>query len=248
MKREMSFTNFGYHATALRFSRRRWHPFRESLGNWLRATVPDPSAWEGLLIFGPSGGYCLPAPWIASFRRVDGFDPDPIARWIFQKRFGRYTRVRLEGTDVLGLGEEECSTRALEQVLAAHPRHLVVFSNLLGQLRCAYPWIVDRPENFERWKGELASLLETRSWISFHDRLSGSLKPTDVTQSSVERELSSEELISRFYASAQGGELLDHLTGEVFSGHSRFYFHWSLAPRHEHLIEAIASVRGLSKP
>src|SRR5262245_55213637 len=74
-----------YHARALRFSAKRWAPFRREVATWLEGWQPRERA---LLLVGPSGGYSLSEEFLRRFETVSAIDPDPLSRYIFSLRLG----------------------------------------------------------------------------------------------------------------------------------------------------------------
>jgi hypothetical protein len=81
------------------------------------------------VLVGPSGGYCLPAAFLERFAVIDAIEPDPLARWMFARRFPvLVSRVRWHATDYFAPAE---GPRALERDFPARP---ALFCNLLGQL------------------------------------------------------------------------------------------------------------------
>ncbi len=122
----------------------------------------------------------------------------------------------------------------LEDLLARHPDHAVLFANFLGQRRL-HRADVDRTET------ELAALgarLTGRPWASIHDRLSG--RASDLA--GVPRGfacvgvLGPEALARRVGAS---GEWLDHLTTRVLpEDAARRIMPWTMRPGRIHWVEA----------
>jgi len=98
-------------------------------------------------------------------------------------------------------------------------------------------------------------VLSSRSWASFHDRVSGLVEPAIDGAVHAKTRLTDAELIENFYPVYEGAstpgidvggrrELLDHLTEGFFpSERSHSYFSWQLLPGTFHLIEATRGVR-----
>ncbi len=254
----------GYHVRALRYRSGLWAPFRQSLEQWLSLWQPRE---KKLLLVGPSAGHCLPeAAWFEA-RFPEGFvavDPDPWARFGLQLRLGRARSWIGDAGIAPKRGRFE--PEAIVDLLAQHPDHAVLFCNLLGQFR-----FLDQHaclgSGFRRWKETLSDCLEGRSFASFHDRLSGEACPVVSPLETASDVVSDSDILSRFYGGATGargldsrasgrgwtggkrsvqaasqGVLLDHLTGDLFPGHSRTFFHWEIVPGYHHLIEAVQAV------
>src|SRR5690606_15082263 len=112
----------------------------------------------------------------------------------------------------------------------------------LGQLRELFPSSIDHP-SFSRWKQDLTRALSSRSFASFHDRLSGGVAPS--RSSPMEGNwLSNPDLARRMYGVPRGRpiELVDHYTEDLFAQvepASRVFFVWNLVPGAFHLIEGV---------
>ncbi|MGK5083599.1 hypothetical protein WDW37_09865 [Bdellovibrionota bacterium FG-1] len=228
-----------YHLRALRYRNALWHEFRNALHPWLAQWAPSERA---LLLIGPSGGYCLPPSFLARFKQISAVDPDPWAPIIFHRRFRRNAQwIRQDYfSPVRGVFDPS----RFEILMSKHPHHAVLFCNFLGQLPLLNTAAATQP-SFSKWKAALPSLLEGRSWATFHDRLSGELRPTLATNSPLCRYedcVADSRLLADFYkapAEDRQIELSDHLTGDLFPGHPRHFFRWQLTPGNWHLIEGI---------
>jgi hypothetical protein len=143
-----------YHWRALKNVRKLWSPHREQTRAFLDEWNPKS---ESITLIGPSGGYSLPKAWLKKFKSITAFEPDPIARKIFEWRTGTKphwikTPFRFED---LRNGS-----------LTLSPKSAVLFCNLLGQL------------DFDEEAGllaqeELCKLTESHELASYHDVLSG---------------------------------------------------------------------------
>lgn len=238
-----------YHLRALRHSRVLWQPFRWALGEWLLDWAPPEKT---LVLVGPSGGYNLQPFLFERFERVVCLEPDPIARAIFSRRLRKApleARPKLEFVAEDQLLQEPERLHGLLESLG--PCSLL-FSNVLGQLRALLQVSsADAPE-LVRVREAVRQALNGRSWASFHDRVSGFVRPSFEGLRSADARLSDEELLAAAYdgstsgAGAGGGggegELLDHLTEGFFPADlPHAYLVWELAPGLFHLIEAVRS-------
>ena len=149
-----------YHLRAWRH-RRLWRPFQEKIHAWLETW---PCATDELLLFGPSGGYNLPTPWLKKFRKIEAFDLDPLAEWMFRRNHPdldvHFHRVNLFWRD------NRLSVSPLIEVLDRHPRASLLFCNVLGQV------LLEGLAGEEEWLAflrHLRQVLNGREWASFHD-------------------------------------------------------------------------------
>jgi hypothetical protein len=234
-----------YHLRALRFRRTLWAPFERALATWLEAW--DPGS-DSVLLVGPSAGYCLADRFLMRFRDVLVLEPDPVARLILARRLARLrvARARTCADDILVRGLLGPG-RDLRDLLEADPTRAVVFCNLLGQVRFLLP-----DAAFDTWadafRTRVVPALAARSWVSFHDRVSGEVAPEIGTEPASACGLDERGLVARFYAAAPVArgtvELVDHLTGALWpSSLAREYFAWQVVPGRFHLIEGISALR-----
>ncbi len=214
-----------YHLRALRYRPQLWAGFTRPLAEWLSEWQPRE---ERLLLVGPSAGYCLPEETLARFAVIDAVEPDPLARALFMQRFPSLAqRLRWHADDYFHPAARLVELRLL------FPAHAVLFSNVLGQL--------DLASNDERWKETLEEFTCGRSWLSFHDRLSGPLRPQLVGMSPpFAPTVSNDELAARLWPRPPSRlELEDHGTEGLFRHAERRYFVWHLRPDYFHLIEGV---------
>lgn len=160
-----------YHVRAWRYSRRLWEPFRASVARWLAEWSPPERV---LLLVGPSGGYTLPMEWITGrFDRVVAVEPDPLARWIFERKFRQTADAQGQQVGVPGLewrNEDLLSSHILNAFLGRGSGEgmAVLYSNILGQMG-----ILGR--EFEEAKRIVSVLAASGcSWATYHDRFSSS--------------------------------------------------------------------------
>jgi len=144
-------------------SRRRWAGTQQAIARWLDS-CPVAGA-ERLLLVGASAGWMMSSGWLARFREIEAFGLDPLASPLFALRHGwtlraGQTRWRFHRQDAF---------EDLEIILARWPQAIVLFDNVLGQLRYRY----QDGESLERRLSGLSARLEGRLWGSIHDWLSG---------------------------------------------------------------------------
>jgi hypothetical protein len=168
-----------------------------------------------LVLVGPSAGYFLAPAFLARFARITALEPDPLARWLFRRRFPR------QPMDWAG---------ALESPLLLprrYPHAAYLFCNLLGQALQG-----DQSD----WLSKLAGGLAGKPWASFHEVVSTRRPPDRLAPLALERLVPLEDLLGRFW---QGGELeiVDHGTFGLCPEAQRRYAIWPLAPGQTHLVE-----------
>ena len=231
-----------WHAKAILRYRSLWSDFTNRIERFLldwkadMALGPGPQP-KGLLLLGPSGGWCLPTKgFVDAFSEEIAVDPDPAARAIFRRRFKpndtqpAHTGGALSLTWVASTFE-----RVLPALLIRHPHHAVLFCNVLGQLRYQDKKTLERIE-FEL--GQIKLTLAGRHWASFHDRISGEAKSTNLQELEFfsASTVTTNELAKRV---AKGGEWLDHLTESVLPAQAaRRFMAWPIGQERIHWIEA----------
>lgn len=215
-----------WHLRALRF-RSRWTEFISHIGLWL-------DSWRhgcsGLLLLGPSAGWCLPEAFLCGFQRIHAVELDPLAPRLFSLLHG--AALRRSGSRLSWQRADLFDE--LERLLDAYPDHAVLFSNVLGQ----HALHRREPGRAEAELGALSLRLAGRRWASFHDRLSGAwpqARPIPAPFSLAAAE-GAESLARRV---AGSGEWCDHLTTHVLPADCpRLILPWPIRPAQLHWIEA----------
>lgn len=230
-----------YHARAL-LGVRAWAPFRAALAEWLSELQAGP---KRALLVGPSAGYTFPDAFLRRFDSVTVLEPDPIAAFLIARRLRGLgvAQVHVQTRDQL-IGPLLDGAPGLPELLRADPEQVLIFGNVLGQTRFLCP-----EAQFERFKlafcERLQPLLAGRSWLSFHDRLSGTLAPRFRMPYRAPARLDDAAVLRDLYLADQGGapaELFDHHSDGFFpSALPHAYFHWQLDRTQHHLIEAVRS-------
>jgi hypothetical protein len=246
-----------YHLRGFRYAETLWQPFRWHLGEWLYGWEPPE---KKLIVVGSSGGWCVQPFFFERFAEVTCLEPDPIAHRIFRRRLDKAPldsrpRLRFEAEDHL-LADPSKLLRLLE----AEPQSAVLFTNIVGQLRVLLGAENGDEPGFVRVREAVQSVIPSRSFASFHDRVSGAIEPAIDGAVHADSRLGDAELIEHFYPVYEGvggprpvtpgidragqRELLDHLTDGFFpASRPHSYFSWQLLPGTFHLIEATRGVR-----
>lgn len=228
-----------YHVRAL-FGARSWAPFRAALSGWLAEFVPRVP--RGVLV-GPSAGYTFPDAFLRRFTALTVLEPDPIAGYLLMRRLHRLgvADLQLESRDLLIAPLLE-SGAGLAELLEADPQACLIFGNVLGQTR----FLLEEAE-FERFKSafreRITPLLDSRSWLSFHDRLSGTLAPSFRAPFLVPERLDDHGVLRELYGQGHTGapqELFDHQSDGFFPANvPHAYFSWQIDGKRHHLIEGL---------
>lgn len=235
---------FRYHLRAFSHSQKLWADFRWQIGQWLLSWVTrEPT----LLLVGPSAGYNLQVHLLERFERIVVLEPDPLARFIFQRRIrkarlDREPRLEFVAEDQLVFHPERFGPFVDGLGLSA-----ILFCNVLGQLR---PLLGDEAADgpaFTRVRAAVRDAIHGRSWASFHDRVSGALVPALVEPVPSNHRWTDLELVEQAFPGISGGPnvaLYDHCMEGFFPEDlSHLYLRWELAPGVFHVIEAVASDR-----
>jgi hypothetical protein len=219
-----------YHGRALFNRHSRWTAFRQEIAAWLETWIPRHEASrEALTLIAPSGGHCLPRPWLESFRSLTAIDIDPTARFFFQRN---HPACSAHLHWIQGNIFERWN-----DLLMKNPEAKILFCNFLGQAQAC------DPVRAESWFKRLRSDLDKRSWASFHDRYSGELKmKPHVGALPVSARARPETLLEHFYPASTRGELCEHELPQIFPENGNYlYCRWQLDPCSTHLIEAYSS-------
>lgn len=199
------------------FGRNRHADFKRAVAQWLEGWDPPV---EGLILVGPSGGWCLPGAFLQRYAHVVSVDLDPLSPFLLRWRHG----VRVHPV-------REDFVTALPRLLQKYPRHAVLFANLLGQLP------LERTDH-EHVIAALGRVLEQHHWASFHDRYSAELEPR---QARAARALSTHAPMTPATLQQLGysGVWIDHGTQDVFPASlPRQYFPWRILRHRFHWVEA----------
>jgi hypothetical protein len=184
---------------------------------------------------------------LARFTEISALEPDPVAGLLLRRRLrGLAVRARVDATDRL-IAPLVQGTRGLPELIREDPSACVIFCNVLGQTR-----FLVSDAAFSQFKAafreRVLPALDGRAWLSFHDRVSGPLRPNFAAPLASPARLSDEAVLRELYRTDQAGpsaELLDHESDGFFPeqlAHS--YFSWQIDRQRYHLIEAVRSPDG----
>lgn len=222
-----------YHARAVRYGRK-WMPFVEQVGAWLRSwDCPR----EGLLLVSPSGGYSLPDEWLSQFKQVIAFDVDPLARIVFERRHPR-SKVTWHNLNCFPFEGGKIDWARLIHQFNRQPSYSVLFCNVLGQLE-ALAGHASEINTIPKSLMEIRHRLQERNWASYHDRFSSPYEPD--MEGLTDNHLPDALLRESAYAWANPPRVEDHLTGQLGAGLPCHYMTWQRVPGYWHLIEACSS-------
>ena len=234
-----------YHLRARSYRRELWQPFRMEIGEYILRWKPREST---LLLVGPSAGYCLQPFFFERFERVVCLEPDPIARWLFARKIAiapLESRPRLE---FISQDHLVRFTERLPKLVRSLGDCALLFSNVLGQIRGLLEVDDSSTPEFVRIRNAVQEATEGRAFASFHDRVSGNIRPTFAPPLTFPQRLGDAELLENLFkharfADGERRELLDHLTAGFFAENlPHSYFVWRLEPGRYHVIEAVNSL------
>jgi len=224
-----------WHVHAL-YSRTRWQPTLEMIEAFLAQV--DPRS-DHLLLIGGSAGWMMPPSWLARFKRIDAYDIDPLAAWLFGLRHGR--RLQALGIDVHHHRQDALID--LPEILQTQPQACLWFDNVLGQHR----YRLRDEARVERELAQLKVTLHGREWGSLHDVFSGPtdgrLMPCDTktwVHHNPAKTVTDAAFSQKLLASVGAKEVWqDHLTTQVFSSETpTTWMPWVFKPNYWHWLQA----------
>ena len=214
-----------------------WAPTSQAIEQWLlhsaQALPSTDNNKPSLLLIGASAGWMMSNQWLLQFARVDTYDIDPLAAYLFKWRHG--TALKAKGTTL------NCHTQDalqnLPALLSEHPEAWVFFDNVLGQMRfqhAATDWAL-----VEKKLKQIKIQLKGRHWGSIHDRMSGQLNERIAPNSTLPMRLANwndQHWLTQLDAKSPW---LDHLTHSVFPEGARLQdFAWNFSSHYRHWLQA----------
>ena len=224
-----------WHAHAWQ-SRARWQPTTEAIAQFLQSTQPSSMH---LLLLGGSAGWMMPSAWLQRFARIDAYDIDPFAPWLFRQLHGR----ALDQSGTVVHHHRRDALIELDTILSEHPKACIWFDNMLGQHR----YRVRDEVRTERELQALQHRLSGRHWGSVHDVYSGSSRLSlDATrfQTLQHKQVRAEQVDDAYLQallqkSQAQGVWNDHCTTVVFPpGTSTWLMPWEFRPGYWHWLQA----------
>jgi hypothetical protein len=201
--------------------------------------APLAPASDHLLLIGGSAGWMMPPSWLARFKRIDAYDIDPLAPWLFQWNHGQ--RLKAQGTQVQHHRQDALAN--LPDLLQAHPHACLWFDNVLGQHR----YRVRDEARVEHELTQLKTVLQGRAWGSVHDVWSG---PTDGRRLPAGLNVWCHHTPAKHALDATFSQKLlahvgaqqvwhDHLTTQVFAPDTpSTWLPWAFKPNYWHWLQA----------
>jgi hypothetical protein len=221
------------------YSRARWQPTLELIEQFLANVSPGS---DHLLLIGGSAGWMMPPSWLSRFKRIDAFDIDPLASWLFGRRHA--ASLQKQGIEIHHHRLDAIAN--LAQVLEQNPNACVWFDNVLGQHR----YRVRDEARVEREMIGLKNTLQGRHWGSLHDVLSGPISnatsatwPKQLTTWQEKRsahQSTDAEFKQKLLARVGAKDVWqDHLTGQVFAPETiTTWLPWAFKPEYAHWLQA----------
>ncbi len=221
-----------YHWRALLNHQRLWSNHLQQTSAFLNEWNPSSSS---LYLIGPSGGYSLPTVWLKKFKTITAFEPDAVARKIFELRTGTKPIWNKGPFSFTALQSGEFSFA---------PNSAILFCNLLGQM------------DFDEEAGllaqeELLKLSLKNEFASYHDVLSGddfrfewSSPMNGIQPVRVKYEM---EALDPYFTPNEGITELDlhvHPASFLFQDAEPFqyqYWEWQITKKQTQVIEAVYS-------
>ena len=221
-----------YHWRAFWNQQKAWAKHRFHTAAFLEEWNPQSST---LYLIGPSGGYSLPQNWLKKFKTIIAFEPDAIARKIFELRMG----IKPQWIRSPFLFE------ALQmREITFNKNSAILFCNLLGQM------------DFDQEAGLLAQealckLAQTHELASYHDALSGDHFRFEWQSPMIGNEpvrvKYEMEALDPYFCPNEGITELDlhvHPASFLFQDEEPFryqYWEWQITPQQTHVIEGVYS-------
>ena len=217
---------------AWRFQERLWRRFHENLNvllcNWRHFS-------KNIVLIGPSAGYSLSREFLEAFDAVQVYDPDPLAKKLFLKRFEGLPVEWSMDSPFFRPGVD--SVQSLWKLRNSHPDSAVLFCNVIGQ------WPLMEPvgdEEIQNFVDQLCQVYTQHNWASFHDLFSGPSRWKKWTHTEQRQQVNFQTLeqVEEFWQDTGGGPLTDHLTFKKFNQVSKKqHLIWPLTPRQIHIVE-----------
>ena len=201
-----------------------WRPTCQDIATWL---AEKPALGSDLLLIGASAGWMMSSAWLGGFRKVTTYDIDPLAGPLFRWRHGK--ALAASGSELVCQRGDALNN--LAEVLHEHRHALVLFDNVLGQIRFHHPDVDEASHRI----ASIGRRLRARHWGSIHDAYSGPvctpvsrrahtpmMRSVQAAALAGARKHAGKDAPQRADFAAFGSQLdadgawLDHLTGDLF--------------------------------
>ena len=218
------------------YASKRWQPTLQLIDQFLTTVNPNS---DHLLLMGGSAGWMMPPSWLARFQRIDAYDIDPLAAWLFNWRHGNH--LKAQGIEVNHHRLDALAN--LPEILAQHPKACLWFDNVLGQHR----YRLRDEVRVERELSQLKTTLQGRHWGSLHDVWSG---PTDGrllpaglnvwSHHTTAKQAMDAAFSQKLLASVGAKDVWqDHLTTQIFKHDVQVsWMPWAFKPNYWHWLQA----------
>ncbi|HNW93091.1 MAG TPA: hypothetical protein PKM88_09320, partial [bacterium] len=180
-------------------------------------------------------GWTLPDAVLTLTDRLILIEPNPLAVWLLQRRLRQLAPAAVVAADARDYFADAAGPGELR---AAYGNDLLLFCNLLGQLR-----LISTPERYLAMRGVLREMLAVTglAWVSYHDRLSADQAPV-LREEAAPRRLTDAECRTRFFPGLALDEMDEHDTESLFPAVlPATFLTWQLLPHRYHLIELCGS-------
>jgi hypothetical protein len=209
--------NSTYHLRALRYFKQEWKNHHRWTHEFLNRWVEEQKVprLDTLVLIGPSGGYALPNEFLSLYAKIIAYEPDPLARFIFNWRVTESTRAKVTWV------------KTPYDFQSALPAGAILFCNLLGQVPI---------RDAATFRSRLMKVLNGRVWASFHDAMSGESVRFRVMNPEQPGEIETR--------STRVVEVTEHLAPDLFKSEprvKRLFWEWRITQKRSHLIEGVYS-------
>ena len=228
-----------YFIRAYRYKKKLWKSYLDQVAKKIQNDFQES---KKIILVGPSAGFSFSKKWIKQFEEVICVDIDPFACLLFKMRF-ESEKIKWVRKNLFFDSKGKEIGRGFFDFLEKHPNHAVLFCNFLGQMKLLISDSEAESLKLKKFFMNLPSQMTKRTWASFHDKLSGELKPNEKVQYKTTQLLGEQACAKIFYQKSANGELISHqvdLPLDFLFTHVT-YFSWEISPGVYHLIEYVHS-------
>ena len=217
-----------YHLRAIRYARALWRSHQEQVENFLKAWNPKSRT---LILIGPSAAYSLPTEFLKQFEAITAYEPDPVARFLFNQRWSE-----IDAAPPVHWIPHEFNPGAILNGRAEplFTEGAILFCNVLGQIEIS---------DLTAYRKNLMQILKGREWASYHDGFSGSgVRFTPLRSQAIK---ATEQEVRPWTEATNSNariEINQHQAFELFPADENakfYYWEWRLSSKRAHLIEGV---------